>query len=702
MNRRQRRATGKPAQTDPLAVATGHYDAGRPAEAEAACRQMLVSQPGHRDALNLLAVAQLAQGKRDDAVATYRRLIGLAPDFAEAHANLGVALRELGHLDEAIAAYRRAVGIRPDYAEAYCNLGNALLSRGRPDEAVAAYRQAVAIRPGYAEAHAYLGGALLEQGQCEDAVAACRRAIGLRPDLAEAHCNLGNALRVQRKYREAAAAYRRAIGIWPDYFVAHANLGNALRDEGKPTDAVAAYRQAIAIKPDFALAHCNLGNALQDQGRLDEAMAAFRRAIEIDPGYAAAHSNLLMCMHYAASVSSGDLHAEALAFGRRFGGGGGVLSFDNVRDAERRLRIGYVSADFRNHPVGYFLTRALAARDRATTAVYCYADQVADDAMTTRLRGDADVWRSIFGLSDADAAALIRRDAIDILVDLAGHTANNRLTMFARRVAPVQATWLGYFDTTGLAEMDYILADRFVAPAGEEDRFTETVWRLPDLYQCYAPHGIDVATAPPPALANGFVTFGCFNNRAKITGATLAMWAEVLRRVDGARLFLKDRGLADAAVAEALAGALAAHGVARERLILEGHSPLPELLAAYNRLDVALNPFPFGGGTTTAEALWMGVPVVTLRGDRWVGRMSEGMLTTIGLPDLVADDEAGYVRTAVALASDLPRLGALHGGLRRMVEESPFCDGPRFARALEAAYRGMWRGWCAGSPPRRG
>jgi predicted O-linked N-acetylglucosamine transferase (SPINDLY family) len=621
-------------------------------------------------------------------------VIALAPGFAEAHANLGVALRRLGRTEAAVAAYRRAASLRPDYAEAHGNLGSALLSQGQTGDAIAAYRRAIAIRPGYAEAHAYLGGALLDLGRIEDAVAACRRAIALRPDLAEAHCNLGNALREQRRFREAAAAYRRAIALWPDYAVAHANLGNALRDEGRLTEAVAAYRQAIAIKPDFALAHCNLGNALQDQARLQEAMAAFRRALEIDPGYAAAHSNLLMCLHYADSVSPADLHAEAVAFGRRHGAAGCMAPHDNPRDPDRRLRIGYVSADFRSHPVGYFLARALAAHDHATAEVYCYASQSAEDAMTARLRGHADAWRGILGLPDADAAALIRRDAIDILVDLGGHTANNRLPLFALRPAPVQATWLGYFDTTGLAEIDVILADRFVVPEGEEDRFTETVWRLPDIYLCYAPHEIDVNPAPPPALADGCVTFGCFNNHAKITAGTVRLWAALLRRVAGARLFLKNRSLADAATADALASAFAAQGVARERLILEGHSPLPDLLAAYHRVDIALDPFPFAGGTTTAEALWMGVPVVTLRGDRWVGRMSAGMLTTVGLADLVAADAEGYVRIAAALAADLPRLTALHAGLRRMLLDSPFCDGTRFARALEAACRGMWRRWC--------
>ena len=552
----------------------------------------------------------------------------------------------------------------------------------------------ITVKPGHAEAHANLGAALQEQGKSEEAVAACRRAIALRPDYAEGHANLGNALRDLGRYREAIAAYRRAIALRPDHAAAWSNLGHALREQGRLSEAVEACRQATILAPDFVLAQSNLGNALQDQGRLDDAAATFRHAMAIDPNNDAAHSNLLMCLHYATAPSRAALFEEAVAFGRRHAGRAMPGMARGPRDGQP-LRIGYVSADFRNHPVGYFLARVLAAHDPAAVEVYCYANHHAEDAMTARLRASASQWRGIADLADTDAAALIRRDGIDILVDLAGHTAGNRPSLFALRPAPVQATWLGYFDTTGLPEIDYILADRFVAPDGEDQFFTETVWRLPDIYLCYEPHGIAIEPAPPPLLTNGFVTFGCFNNHAKTTAETMDVWAALLRRVDGARLFLKNRSLADPAVVETLVSRFAAHGIARERLILEGQSPLAAFLAAYHRVDIALDPFPFGGATTTAEALWMGVPLVTLRGERWVGRMSEAMLTMIGLEDLVAPDADAYVRTAAALANDTARLGRLHAGLRHMLETSPFCDGPRFTRALEAAYRGMWEAFRA-------
>jgi predicted O-linked N-acetylglucosamine transferase (SPINDLY family) len=671
------------------------HEQNRLDEAAAAYRSAIAHRPNqpepHVDLGNIL----LTQGKPAEAEAAYRQSIRIRPTEATSHANLGVALQRQGKLAEAVSAYRRAAELNPDYAEAQANLGGALLAQGERDAAAEAYRRALALRPGYPEAHSYLGVALLELGRLDQSIAAHRQAVALAPDNAELQSNFGSALLAQGRPQEAEAAFQRAIAVRPDHAVAHGNLGNALRDQGRLDAAVSAYHRAIALWPDHAVAHANLGNALQDMGRLDAAMAAFRRAIAINPAYAAAHSNLLMCMNYAASVSNADLHAEAQHFARRFDPAVSPAVHANTRDPVKRLRIGYVSADFRNHPIGYFLARVLAAHDPADVEITCYANQATDDAMTERLRASAHRWRSILGLSDADAASLIRQDGIDILVDLAGHSANNRLALFARRPAPVQATWIGYFATTGLSCMDYVLADRFVVPEQDEQFYTETVCRLPGIYLCHRPHDIDVTPAPPPATANGFVTFGCFNNRAKITADTLRVWAAVLQTVPGARLFLKNRSLGDAAVAQALAAAFTTHGVAADRLILEGQSPLPEWLAAYRRVDIALDPFPFGGGTTTAESLWMGVPVVTLRGERWVGRISQAMLATVGLADLVAADGDGYVRIAAALAADAPRLAALHADLRRMVETSALCDGPRFADGLEAAYRRMWQAWCA-------
>jgi len=669
-------------------------DMGRADDAETALRAAVAAAAGNADAWSDLGHALLAQGRAGSAAEAFREAAALRPGDAMAMSNLGAALVRLGRADEAEAVLRGAVAAAPDRAEPHSNLGNALLARGRAAAAEAAYRQAAALMPGYAPAHANLGAALLALGRADEAVAACRRAISLDPAHADAHGNLGNALLALGRAREAQASYRRAMALRPAHAAALVGLGNALRDEGRLREAVAAYRQAIGVRADDASAHANLGNALQDQGLLEEAIAAFRQALQLAPDDASVHSNLLMCLHYASGVTASDLHREALEFGRRHAAGVPTPPHANARDPTKRLRIGYVSADFRNHPVGYFLARALAARDRSDAEVICYAAHHAEDAMTARLRAAADVWRGIAALPDDEAAALIRGDGIDILVDLAGHTANNRLPLFARRPAPVQATWLGYFDTTGLAEIDWILADRHVVPEGEDGFYSERVWRLPDCYLCYAPHDLDIEPAPPPMLTTGAATFGCLNNRAKVTADTVALWAQVLRGAPGSCLFIKTKALGDAEVAARLTDAFVRSGISAERLILEGQSPLAEAMAAYRRVDIALDPFPFAGGTTTAEALWMGVPVVTLASDRWAGRIGSSLLATIGLGELVAPDEAAYARIAVALGADRARLAALHRDLRPTMAASPVCDGKRFAAALEAAYRGMWAAWC--------
>jgi predicted O-linked N-acetylglucosamine transferase (SPINDLY family) len=671
-------------------------DQGKLDEAVACYRQALVLKPDSAAAQSNLGIALNESGKLDEAVACYRQALVLKPDFAEAHSNLGIALKDQGKLDEAMACYREALVLKPDFANAHNNLGIALKEQGKLDEAVACYRQALFLKLDYAEAHYNLGDALQQQGKLAEAVASYRHALVLKPDFAEAYCNLGIALKDQGKLDEAVACYRQALNLKPDFAEAHSNLGNALNESGKLDEAVACYRRALVLKPDFAAAQSNLGNALKDQGKLDEAMACYRQALVVKPEYAEAHSNLLMSLHYAARHSDADILAEAQSFARQVEKSRPSRNFLNTTDPHRRLRIGYVSADFRAHPVGYFLAPVIAAHDRATVEVICYNNSAVTDPMTTRIREAADQWRTFAGVPDADASAMIQGDGIDVLVDLSGHTAKNRLLLFAIRSAPVQVTWLGYFGTTGVAAMDYILADRFVVLPGEKTFFTERVWRLPDSYLCFAPPEFDVPIIARPVTPAEPLTLGCFNNWAKVSPGTVSLWAEILGKMPGTQLFLKTKSLHDPAVSRDAMDRFAAHGIGPERLILEGHASRAELLAAYNRVDIGLDPFPFGGGTTTAEALWMGVPVVTLRGDRWVGRVSESILATVGLSDLVAEDRDSYVRTVVTLADDRPRLSKMRHDLRPMMKGSAFCDGPRFARSIEAAYRGMWNAWCAG------
>jgi predicted O-linked N-acetylglucosamine transferase (SPINDLY family) len=707
-------------------------DQGKLEEAIAAYRQAIGIKPDYAEAHFNLGNALRDQGKLNEAVAAYRQAIGMKPGYAKAHSNLGNALKDQGKVEEAFAAYRQAISIRPDYAEAHFNLGNALSDQGKHEEAVAAYHGAIGIKPDYAEAHFNLGNALNDQGKHEEAVAAYHRAVGVKPDYAEAHFNLGNALSDQGKHEEAVAAYHRAIGIKPDYAEAYSNFGNALKEQGKLEEAVAAYRQAIAIKPDcaqaysnlgvalnlqgkveesvaacrqvisikpdFAEAHLNLGNVLNDQGKLREAIAAYRQAIELKADFAHAHSNLLFSLNYDDKLKVDQLFAAHQEWAERHCRQvSRPAAYANVREVGRRLKIGYVSPDFRGHSVTYFVEPLLKGHDREAVEVFCYAEVKRPDALTAHLQGLADHWRVTVRLSDDEVAERIRADGIDILVDLAGHTANNRLRVFARKPAPVQVTWLGYPSTTGLTAIDYRLVDVVTDPVGAADTWaSETLVRLEGGFLCYGALMDAPEPTVPPCIKTGTLTFGSFNYPAKVSAATFDAWATLLSRLPQARLLLKGKPFTDAATRALFLARLGERGVPAERVELVAWlSSTIAHLALYNRVDIALDPFPYNGTTTTCEALWMGVPVVTLRGDRHAGRVGASLLNQIDLTDLIANSVEEYAEIAVALASNARRLDDLRRSLRPRMAASPLCDGRAFARKMEGAFRTMWQHWCS-------
>ena len=408
------------------------------------------------------------------------------PICAEAYNNLGNALREQGQLAEAVAQYQEALRLKPDYAEAHNNLGNALREQGQLAAAVAQYQEALRLKPDYAEAHNNLGNALKEQGQLAEAVAQYQEAIRLKPDYAEAHNNLGNALREQGQLAEAVAQYQEALRLKPDYAEAHNNLGIALKEQGQLAAAVAQYQEALRLKPDYAEAHSNLGVALKEQGQLAEALAQYQEALRLKPDYAEAHSNMLFCLTHDPHAAPSRIFAEHCRWATLHATVP-VLTHDNDPSPHRRLRLGYVSPDFRQHAVARFIEPVLAAHDHEQFQVFCYANNVRRDAVTQRLQQHADTWCSIVGWSDQQVAERIRQDTIDILVDLAGHTANNRLLVFARKPAPVQVTYIGYPNTTGLTTMDYRLTDAVMDPPGEAVLNTEELVRLPRGVCCFAP-----------------------------------------------------------------------------------------------------------------------------------------------------------------------------------------------------------------------
>ena len=601
---------------------------------------------------------------------------------------------------EAASAAQTLTARFPQEAIGWKALGVAWMQLGRAEEAVAPLETAAALAPADAEAQSNLGAVLQHLGRSAEAVLSLRRAVTLKPELAATHNNLGAALNNLGHSTEAVACYRRALALAPNLAEAHDNLGTALKDLAQLEKAAASYRRALALAPHYAAAHNNLGSVLKDLGRHADAVASFQRALEIDPNLTRAQSNLLLTRLYQSDPRPA---AVQLAEARRFGDLAAqqarpYTDWPNARQPQRCLRIGLVSGDLGQHAVGFFLEgllAALPAQAAEQLEFFAYATWDRDDALTARLRACCRGWVAVAALTDAALAERIRSDGIDILLDLGGHTKHNRLAMFAWKPAPVQASWLGYLGTTGMAAMDYLIADPTTLPESEDPYFTEKIWRLPESYLCFTPPAADGEVSALPALAHGHVTFGCCNDLAKLNEAVIALWARVLQAVPASRLLLTDRRFADDGARRHVAESFAAHGLDPQRLQLEGAVPeRAEHLARYQRVDIALDPFPYPGITTSVEALWMGVPVLTLAGERWIARQGVGLLTHAGLPEWIAVDADDYVARAAAHAADLPRLAALRKGLRQQVLASPLGDAPRFARHFSAALRGMWTQWC--------
>ena len=679
-------------------LALQHHQAGRLAEAEALYRQILAVQPQHADALHLLGVIAHQVGRNDVAVDLIQQAIALTPTAPAFHSNLGEVLRCMGQCERAIASHRMALGIAPDFADALNGLGSALQDAGRREEALDAFRAALRSKPDSVDAHNNMGNALRDSGRPEDAAAAYRAALQFKPDHPEAHSNLGNALLDLGRMEEAVAEYQTALRLKPDFPVALSNLGTALRDLGRLAEAAAACRTALALRPGDAIAHCNLGSVLRDMGLSDQAVAEYRTALRLKPDFIEARGNLLFCLHYLPDLDPEEifcehgrweeLHAQPLA--------GLFAKHTNAPNPERRLRIGFISPDFREHSVAYFLENLLAAHDGAQVEIYCYADLLREDGFSERLRQHAGQWRRIAGMADSQVADLIVQDGIDILVDLAGHTAHNRLLVFARKPAPVQVTWLGYCDTTGLSAMDYRFTDGYADPPGTTEHLhSEELVRLPDIFACFRPAADSPDVLALPALARGHVTFASFHTLAKINEPLLERWARILIEVPGSRLLMAASGLDEDLQQRRLRDVFAGKGIDGERLEFKGQQSMRDYLALHNAVDVLLDCDPFTGHTISCHALWMGVPVVTLAGKTHCGRMVGSVLSTLGLPDLIGGNADQYVEIAVKLAGDLPRLAHLLATLRERMRNSALTDAPRFARNVEAAFRQMWRAWCA-------
>jgi protein O-GlcNAc transferase len=572
-----------------------------------------------------------------------------------------VRLQRGGELAQAEAIYRAILELDPENIDVLHLLGNNLLLQRRPDEAIALLQRVIAAQPDCAEAFYNLGGAFRAGADLDNALLNYRKAVELRPEFVEALSGLAGILKAVGSYDEAETCYRRALALNPDFAEAHYNFGNLLHLMGRVDDAIASYRRAIAIKPDFVTAHSNLIYALN-----------------FHPGYEPRTV-------FEAHLEWARRHAEPLT---RL-----AAPHRNTPLAERRLRVGYVSPNFRDHAAAYFFEPVLVHHDPQLFEIVCYSDVARPDALTQRLRQYQAEWRDCTHLDDRALAELVRRDAIDILVDLTGHTENNRLLVFARKPAPVQVTWNGYANTTGMSAIGYRVSDAYADPPGTTEHLhTERLVRLPGIYMAFRPPGDSPPVGELPCERTGYVTFASFNALAKITPHVVALWARILSAVPAARLMMATVPMGSAR--ERVAQMFAEQGVDTARLELHGRLPFQEFLALHQRADIALDPFPFHGTTTTCHTLWMGIPVITRAGASHVSRVGVSMLSNLGLARLIAQSDDEYVEIARSLAADLPGLNSLRRSLRNRLLGAPNTDGLRLTRHLECAYRDMWRAWC--------
>lgn len=698
---------------------------GRFSDAGASYVESIRLKPDFTEAYYNLANTLKTIGRLGEAEENYRYTIRLKPDFYDAYLNLGVTLEALGRPHDALASYQELIRLKPDCARAHYNAGSILADFGNPTHAAIFFRNAIRLEPDYFDAHLSLGNVLRELELFSEAEKIYQEAIRIRPNSAQVYSNLGNLLKDQRRFDDAELSYRFSIRLQPDFALAHFNLGNLLTDLDRLTDAVSSYevairlqphsakfynnlgivqrhlqklreseqsyRKALTLDPTLAESHMNLGVVLYDLGQFDEAEQSYQEAIRLKPDFLEARSNLLFSFNARGQLLVDTLLVNAKGYGH-LSSARAVPKFTSwlTTDQTSTLKLGFVSGDFRNHPVGYFFEGLLKYLDKSRFEVFVFPTHPKNDEFTDRLKSYFTHWIPIYEKSDRDASSLIYSYGIHILFDLSGHTACNRLPVFSFRPAPIQVSWLGYFATTGLPEIDYLLGDPFVTPNEESHHFSERIWQMPESYLCFTPPLEDVTVEPLPALNNGYVTFGCFNNLTKVSAPVVALWSRILHELPTAKLFLKTKQLIDPEARQRIIKQFADFNIAPERLILEDPSPRGGLLAAYNKVDIALDPFPYPGGATSAEALWMGVPVLTLKGDRFLSHVGETIAHNSGQSDWIAQSHDDYVSKAIAHAADPDQLDKLRQSLRKKVLQSALFDAPRFAKHFERALQQMW------------
>jgi predicted O-linked N-acetylglucosamine transferase (SPINDLY family) len=686
---------------------------------------------GSIDALHAVAKRALAAGDHAAALLAIRTALEKSPQDAALWCTCGAAHRHAMEFDAARAAYEQAIRLNPRSLQALSNLGEWQLARGSADLALEQLDAALAIDPDFFEARVNRVAALFELGRFEAARLEAEKLVESAPDRPEPYVNLGNVLVHTGQAKQAVKQYRKALELRPDYVEAHFNLATLLGSQEDLKKAIgyleqqieakgesihrlgllAAAHQAaghlgkaeelcrtmIARQPESLSAHITLASCISNAGDAAAALPVYERVVELDESQPAMASNVLFELNYLAEYSREEIFQRHLAWARKFERvPESPPAFEHRnRCTQRKLKIGYVSGDFCAHPVGFLLRDILANHDREAFEIHCFSMLLRPDDVSAALQASADHWEDIFLLNDDELAELVAKAEIDVLIDLSGHTAFHRLVAFSRRLAPVQATWIGYFHSTGMSAMDYFITDPHTSPQDSGQRFSEVPVHLPDTRFCFSVPDYAPDVVPPPCGDAGPITFGSFNRLAKLNAQVIHAWSQILLAVPDSRLVLKAGALSEETVRDALRARFAEQGVVGARLDLRPASAHREMFAEYGDIDIALDAFPFNGGMTTIEALWMGVPVLTLEGDSVVSRQTYSVLANLDLcTDLACSTVSAYVARAVALANDRQTLARLRSGLRQRMQASPICQAAEFTHDFEALLRTMWTAWC--------
>ncbi|WP_422994371.1 tetratricopeptide repeat protein [Undibacterium sp. Di24W] len=664
-------------------------------ESEVCFKDAIVCKPNSALARFNLGVSLKNQRQLVESSEVLRQAIEIWPIFFQCHNVLGEVLLAQNKLDEAISSFKESIRHAPEYSPAHRNLGEVFILLGKLEEAESCFVHAISLMPTYAEAYFSLASLQSSARRFVESEKNYRRAIELRKDFSLAYCNLAHVLVCVSRNHEAKLHLKKAIEIDPLLVAAYCNLGIIYNEEQNFKDSDECYQKALMIDPNSAHAHSCLGVLLMRKGKFEQAIESYRRGIELAPDDLVSYSNLLMTLSFYGKCTKKQYQDELQLFAQQ------ALKiakpYSNwvvatVDKSKPKMKIGFVSGDFQIHPVGFFLESVISQIDLEKFELYAYSNRPHEDRLTARIKRSFKKWTQSVYLTDEALAQKIQQDGIHILIDLAGHTAHNRLPVFAWKPAPIQISWLGYFASTGVPGMDYVISDPVAVPPEHHDQFTEAIWYVPNTRLCFtAPENAEkINVSALPALKNGFITVGCFQGMAKLTDEVLALWGKVFQQLPTAKLRLQNKYMALASAKEEMLARLALVGIDAHRVELVGAVDREQYLLDHAKVDMILDTFPYTGGTTTCEALWMGVPTLTLNGSTMISRQGTSMLTCAGLTDWVAEDEDDYLKKALGFASDLHHLSTLRGGLREQVLASPLFDAKLFARNLEIALTEMW------------